>query len=391
MLIDENIIYVANAWPGDNKTSAHHIAEELAKHNRLLYVEASGQRAPRASKRDYKKILNKLKKACNKPTPITENVFLYSPIILPFHGHGFVRKINRYLLRVFMKRALRQLSFDDPILWIFMPHYSAVIDSVRAKGIVYYVVDEYSAQPNVDVEAIKSMEAEVLQRADVVIAVSDQLVENKRRHNPNVYLSTHGVDIERFARARDADGPLPPDISGIRRPIAGFFGLIEDWIDLDLVRYTARYLPEVSFVFVGSVVQDIGDLEGYQNVHFLGPKPYDALPDYLRAFDVGLLPYKLNEQVINSNPKKLREYLAGGKPVVSVRVREVERYGDLVYVADGREEFLDAVKRALESSSPDAAAERAAAVENESWTAKVERISEIVAGHIRPEWKRGNG
>ena len=69
----------------------------------------------------------------------------------------------------------------------------------------------------------------------------------------------------------------------------------------------------------------------------------------------------------------------------------MDRYGDLVYVADGREEFLDAVKRALESSSPDAAAERAAAVENESWTAKVERISEIVAGHIRPEWKRGNG
>jgi hypothetical protein len=391
MLVNENIIYIANAWPGDNKTSAHHIAEELARHNRLLYVEAAGQRAPRASKRDYKKILHKLKKAWNKPTQIVENVFLYSPIILPFHGHGFVRRINRKLLKVFMKRALRQLSFDDPILWIFMPHYSAVIGSVPARGIVYYVVDEYSSQPNVDADAIESMEAEVLKEADVVIAVSDQLVENKRRHNPNVYLSTHGVDIERFARARDANGLLPPDIAGIPKPIAGFFGLIEDWIDLDLVRYTARHLPEVSFVFIGSVVQDTGDLESYQNVHFLGPKPYDTLPDYLRAFDVGLLPYKLNDQVINSNPKKLREYLAGGKPVVSVRVREVERYGDLVYIADDRERYLEGIKRALNNSSPDAAAERAAAVENESWAAKVERISEIVAGHVRPQSNRGDG
>ena len=387
-MVGENIIYIANAWPGDNKTSAHHVAEELARQNRLLYVEAAGQRAPRASTRDYKKVVNKLRKAWNKPTPVVENVYLYSPIILPFHRYGIVRKINRFLLRLFMKRALRQLSFEDPILWIFMPHYSAVIGTVGARGVVYYVVDEYSSQPNVDADAIRSMEAELLDKADVVIAVSEQLVESKRRHNPNVYLSTHGVDIERFARALDSGGPVPPDIAAIPHPVAGFFGLIEDWIDLDLVRYTARRLPDVSFVFIGSVVQDIGDLGGYKNVHFLGPKPYDELPDYLRAFDVGLLPYKLNEQVINSNPKKLREYLAGGKPVVSVRVREVERYGDLIYVADDRDQFVEAITRALEII-PGRAAELAAAVKDESWTAKVERISEIVAGHIPPRRQQG--
>jgi glycosyltransferase involved in cell wall biosynthesis len=135
---------------------------------------------------------------------------------------------------------------------------------------------------------------------------------------------------------------------------------------------------------VGSVVQDVGGLDGLKNVHFLGHKPYDVLPDYLRAFDVGLLPYKLNEQVINSNPKKLREYLAGGKPVVSARVKEVERYGDLVYIADDAQGFVDAVKRALEEDNAAAAAARAAAMEEESWTAKVERISSIVSGHTRP-------
>jgi len=387
VLKGENIIYVANAWPGDNKTSAHHVAEELAKHNRLLYIEASGQRAPRATTRDYKKILHKLKKAWNRPAPIADNIFVYSPIILPFHGYRFVRKLNQYLLKIFINRALRTLSLSDPILWIVLPHYSVLVDSVRAKGIVYYCVDEYASQPNVDAEAIRSMEAKVLAHADVVFAVSEELVESKRKSHDNVYLSRHGVDVEHFALAEQVDRPVPADIACIKRPIAVFFGLIEDWIDLDLVGYLARNLPEVSFVFIGSVVQSIGELKNYDNVHFLGHKRYQDLPSYLRECDVGLLPYKLNEQVINSNPKKLREYLSGGKPVVSVKVREVERYSDLVRIAENRTEFLAAVKDAIEHDSPEAAAKRAASVADESWVGKVERISAIVARHVLPNSK----
>lgn len=382
MLQNEDIIYVSNAWPGDNKTSAHHIAEELAKHNRLLYVEASGQRAPRATTRDYKKIVQKLRKAWNRPRAVIKNVYLYSPIILPFHKYAIVRKINDLLLGMFMKRSLRKLKFRDPVLWIVLPHYAAIIGKVASKCIVYYCVDEYASQPNVDAEAIMAMEARVLEQADVVFAVSEELVERKRASHNNVHLSTHGVDIEHFARARGGDGHLPADIAGISRPIAGFIGLIEEWIDLDLVRYLARNLPDVSFVFVGSVVQPTGDLAGYENVYFLGQKPYDALPDYLRAFDVGLLPYKLNEQVINSNPKKLREYLSGGKAIVSVRVREVERYQDVVFIADGEEQFLEMVRTAIATDTPDASARRAGAVEEESWSKKVERISDTVSQHV---------
>jgi glycosyltransferase involved in cell wall biosynthesis len=389
MLRNKDIIYVSNAWPGDNKTSAHHIAEELAKHNRLLYVEASGQRAPRATARDYKKIVQKLRKAWNRPRRVIDNVYLYSPIILPFHRYAVVRRINDLLLRMFMKRSLRQLSFRDPVLWIVLPHYAAIIGKVPAKGVVYYCVDEYASQPNVDAEAIREMEAQVLAKADVVFAVSEELVERKRAVHPNVHLSTHGVDIDHFARARVKDGPLPPDIAHIRRPIAGFIGLIEDWVDLDLIRYLARRRPDVSFVFVGSVVQPPGDLAEFENVHFLGHKPYDTLPDYLRAFDVGLLPYKLNEQVLNSNPKKLREYLSGGKAIVSVRVREVERYGDVVYIADGNEQFLEMLKAAIETDSPTAAAERARAVEAESWSKKVERISDIVSRYVPAGGREG--
>jgi hypothetical protein len=382
VLAQQDIVYISNAWPGDNKTSAHHIAEELAKTNRLLYVEASGQRAPRVSARDYKKIINKLRNAWNPPREISKNIYLYSPLILPFHKHAVVRRINNRLLKLFMKRSSRRLSFKNPILWIVLPHYASVIGKVRAKGIVYYCVDDYASQPNVDADALREMECKVLEHADVVFAVSEELVNNKRKKHPSVYLSTHGVDVDHFARARNGGTPLPPDIADIRRPIAGFFGLIEDWIDLDLVGYLSESLPDVSFVFIGSVVQPIGKLAERGNVHFLGHKPYDVLPDYLRGFDVALLPYKLNNQVIQSNPKKLREYLSGGKPVVSVRVREVERYADVVSIADGREQFRDMVARAVTEDSPEASERRAASVATESWKEKVERISDIITRHI---------
>jgi glycosyltransferase involved in cell wall biosynthesis len=382
MLKNEDIVYVANDWRGENKTSAHHIAEGLARDNRLLYVEAAGQRAPRASGRDIKKIFRKLAGAWADPTPVAENVSVYSPLILPFHKYGAVRALNRRLLRFFVRRACRKAGFKNPILWIVLPHYSSITADMPWKGIVYYCVDEYSSQPNVEVERIRAMEREVLEKANVVFTVSQTLLENKSRLNDNAHLSPHGVDFSHFAKCRDDDLAVPEDISSIRRPIAGFFGLIEEWIDLDLIRFSAEKLPDVSFVMVGSVAQPTDVLKGLNNVHFLGHRHYERLPGYLKAFDVGMLPYKLNTQVINSNPKKLREYLAGGKPVVSVRVREVERYEHLVHIADSRDQFVEAVQVAIRTDDDERADERIESMRVESWDARVESIGETVRGSI---------
>ncbi len=382
MLKNEEIIYVANDWRGENKTSAHHVAEELSRHNRLLYIEAAGQRAPRASGRDLKKIVTKLSKFFSKPVEVATNVSVYSPVILPFHKYGVVRKINRVLLKFQMRRACRITGFKNPILWIVLPHYSSLVDDVSNKGIVYYCVDEYSSQPNVEVESIRRMEKQVLDRADVVFTVSEVLLENKKQLNTNVNLSPHGVDFEHFRRASAEKTAVPDDIGKIKRPIAGFFGLIEEWIDLELVARAADALPDVSFVMIGSVAQSVEFLKSRKNIHFLGHRRYDLLPPYLKAFDVGLLPYKLNTQVINSNPKKLREYLAGGKPVVSVRVREVEKYGEMVEIVDSPDDFVKAIRRAIDNDNESDRNRRIEAMREESWEQKVERIGRIVRSRI---------
>jgi len=388
VLKNEQIIYVSNAWFNENKTSSHHVAEVLAKHNRVLYIEASGQRAPKASGRDIKKIFAILGKVWKNPVQVEPNIHLYSPLILPLHKYAAIRKLNNILIKFMMRRACRKVGFDNPILWIFLPHYSSIIGSVNSKFIVYYCVDEYSSQPNVNTEMIKSMEDVLLKKADVVFAVSDNLLENKRKKNPNTFLSMHGVDVEHFMKCQDEKTVIPADIADIPKPIVGFIGLIEEWIDLDLIKYLATKREDVSFVFIGRVAQDISRLESFKNVYFLGQRPYRDLPNYLKAFDVGMMPYKMNTQVINSNPKKLREYLASGKPVLSVPVREVLKYKDLVHVADNYEEYYICMNSALEDNSEERIAARIDSIQDESWDAKVDRISNIIKNSLEGD---GNG
>jgi hypothetical protein len=381
MIRGQDIVYVANDWHAENKTSAHHVAEVLSRDNRILYVEAAGQRAPRASGRDLRKILRKLRGALQPPRRVEAGVWLFSPLILPFHRHAAVRRLNRWLLRGSLRRAIRRLGFDRPLLWIVLPHYYSLVDDLASVGVVYYCVDDYASQPDVDAESIRRMEAHVLRRADVAFAVSGPLVDAKRRINANTYSSPHGVDVAHFRRALD-EGPVPHDIRDIQRPIAGFFGLIEEWIDLELIESAARALPAVSFVLIGRSARPLGALTSLANVHVLGQRPYAQLPDYLRAFDVGLLPYRLNAQVLNSNPKKLREYLAGGRPVVSVRVPEVERYARFVHIADDAASFARAIGEAISADDAAARRARADAMREESWERKVAQVSERVVRHV---------
>ena len=191
-----------------------------------------------------------------------------------------------------------------------------------------------------------------------------------------------GLTRLHFRQAQNRPSVPPPDISAIPRPIVGFFGLIQERVDLSLIGYLASNLEDASFVLIGMVAQDISGMRGIGNVHFLGVKAYAELPRYMHYFDVCIMPYKLNDEMVNSNPKKLREYLAAGKPVVSVRIKEVERYGEFVYIADDYAQFLDLVKRALAEDSAEKAQQRMKAVEEESWECRVEQITTVVSKHI---------
>jgi glycosyltransferase involved in cell wall biosynthesis len=248
--------------------------------------------------------------------------------------------------------------------------------------VIYHCVDEYSAFSGVPRDALMRMEQDLVRRADLVITSGERLRDERRGLNDNTHFVSHGVDVDHFAGALDPNVEIPTDIRSIARPIVGFFGLLADWVDIDMFRTIAMARPDWSVVLIGKAATETASLRGISNLHILGQKPYTALPGYCRAFDVGIIPFRVNELTVRANPLKLREYLAAGLPVVSTPLPEVARYDGLVRLASTADDFRHGIEAALADRSEVARRRRVDAMRAEGWMARVEEISTLIAGRF---------
>jgi glycosyltransferase involved in cell wall biosynthesis len=373
------VVYFGNDWFAENRTSSHHIARWLAKGHRVYYIECPGLRAPKGSGRDLKKIWVKVGRFLQGVRPAEEGVRVRTLLQVPLHRFGVVRRLNRALILATLRWLLGRERVRRPITWFMVPHLASVIGRLGERLSVYYCIDDYSALPDVSEAAVRAMDEETTRKADLVFVASDTLLAEKRRLNPNTFVSPHGVDYEHFARAQDAGLAAPEDAAGLRHPVVGFFGLIERWIDLGLIDYLAGQRPDWTFLMIGRVAVPEADLPRRPNVLFLGKRPYDSLPAYGKQFDAAVIPYHLNRQTLHANPIKLREYLATGKPVVSVSTPEIDKYADVVEIARSREEFLAKLDRVLAAPpSAEDVRRRMGRVAAEGWDARLRRVFEVV-------------
>jgi glycosyltransferase involved in cell wall biosynthesis len=223
------------------------------------------------------------------------------------------------------------------------------------------------------------MERRLSEKCDIQIVSSSLLYETKRRINPNTFLVTHGVDVEHFRRACDPRTTVPRDLARLARPVIGFFGLIADWVDLELVRFIAVARPQWTVVLIGKLTADASPLRGLANVHLFGRREYADLPAYCKGMDVGILPFVINPLTLAANPLKLREYLAGGLPVVASAIPEAERLEGLVRIGRTPEEFLAGITAVVDSGRTGPGLALSRSMDGESWDEKVEELSRIVA------------
>jgi glycosyltransferase involved in cell wall biosynthesis len=376
------IVCFAHDFEGD-PTSKTHIMRILSRRgSRVLWVNSIGLRRPRVSSRDARRILDKLKRGVRPVREVEPGLFVASPLALPLHGLRAADRLNAWILSAMLRRQCARLRLERPIVWTFMPNVSGLLGACRERLVVYHCVDEYSAFTGVPRTSLLAMERELLKRADVVISSSERLSEDRRRLNPNSHFVPHGVDLKHFGRALDPILPVAPDLAEVRRPVIGFFGLIADWVDLDLVAAMARRRPQWSFALIGKVAADTAPLRGLANVRLLGQKPYAALPFYCRGLDVGIIPFRTNTLTQKANPLKMREYLAAGLPVVSTPMPEVARYRTLVRLAPDPEAFLSACEAALGERNAAQDRARAAAMASESWEGRVQEMERLVAARL---------
>lgn len=378
MMQGQNIICFAKDWSED-PTSCNHVMRELAKHNKVLWLNSISTRSPNlASGRDLRKIGQKLTAIFRGPRTMGENLWVYTPFVLPFHHHPAVVKVNQRLLHFTFRLLRRRLGMENFQLWTFVPTSAQYVGALEEDLLVYYCTDNWSQFSSVDGEKVGTMVQTLARKADVVFATSWPLVDKLAPHNLQTHLSSHGVKHAMFAKAVEDDTPLPPDLATLPGPVLGFYGLIEDWMDQDLIAYLAGRHPEWTFVFVGRVCVDVSRLDKLPNVHFLGRKPHDELPGYCKGFSIGLIPHKVNELTIHMNPIKLREYISAGLPIVATDLPEMRHYADHCTVARTYEEFERGVLATLEAETPERRRRRSATMKDETWDKKVARLGQIV-------------
>ncbi len=260
------------------------------------------------------------------------------------------------LLRTF----LAEERVEHPVLWVYTPMMLPLANGIRASAIVYDCMDELSAFAFAPKE-LSAREHRLLERADLVFTGGQSLYEAKRARHPRVHAFPSSVDVVHFGKARVPQAE-PDDQARLPRPRLGYCGVIDERMDFDLIRVIAERRPSWQVVLVGPTAKVAPEqLPRAKNIHYLGMKAYDDLPQYLAGWDVAMLPFARNDATRFISPTKTPEYLAAGLPVISTSVRDVVRpYGEqgLVRIADTPDGFISAAESSLVEGRPPAAADR---------------------------------
>jgi len=360
-------------------TSKHHVMHLLAERNVVLWINYHASRTPSASGSDLSCAARKLAQVAGGLRRQRRNLYTLTPLVAPLPSSQTARRLNRGLLVAQIRRALAKVRRGPLQVWSFTPDIAYLLDAFSAEKVLYYCVDDFASFTGYDREQVLRDEADLCRRADLVVTTSHALQKAKKPLNPNTILVPHGVDYEHFSKAVTNSLPVPEDMRDIPHPILGFFGLIRDWVDLDLLAEVAKHRPDWHIVLLGDSTVDLAPYRDIPNMHFLGRRPYASLPAYCRCFDVGLIPFKINELTKSVNPIKLREYLAAGLPVVSTPLPEVAAHEGLVHLADGPNAFAAAIDAALTGGAT-AHPGHSHAMAAETWPQKVEKVCQHLDG-----------
>jgi glycosyltransferase involved in cell wall biosynthesis len=232
--------------------------------------------------------------------------------------------------------------FANPVQWFYSPATApAMLGAFNEIAVVYDCMDELAQFRFADPDLTRR-ERLLLANADVVFTGGRKLYDAKRRYHNNVHFFGCGVDAKHFGKAGCDSTEIPADLASLPSPVFGYFGVIDERIDYELLALLAQRNPEASVVMVGPVVKvDPASLPAAANIHWLGMRDYSVLPSYVKGFDVCLMPFALNEATEFINPTKTLEYMAAGKPIVSTPLADVKRnFTPVVRVAHTREEFV---------------------------------------------------
>ncbi len=369
-------------WDTELWTNQHHLMSRLARENRVLFVESLGLRRPQLAGRDMARVWRRLRRGLAPPRAV-DGLHVLSPLVLPLHRSRLARALNARLLPALVRRAAKRLGLQRPILWAYVPQAEVLIDALDPSLIIYHCVDDIAAHERIDTASFRAAELRFAARADLVMASAPALAKRLRTISGSVMDAPNVSDTELFSRALEP-GPIDPGMAALPLPRIVFTGaIVAIKLDMPLIVELARLRPSWSFALVGPVGPgeprtDISTLAAEPNIHLLGPRTYDELPDVLRGADAGLIPYARNDLTEGIFPMKVYEYLAAGLPVIATELPALAGIADVATAPDARgiAALLDV---ALTEDSPDRRAERSRSAAANSWERRLEEIATAIA------------
>jgi glycosyltransferase involved in cell wall biosynthesis len=363
----------------------HQVLHRLARWFRVVWLDPA---------REWREaIRGRSDAAVRSAAPIAEmpgfEVRAAEPWLPVFHRP---KALGTWMAKLRLLRAqtdLRRAGCRRIVRYIWRPEFDYALDAGARGFCVYHIDDEYSFSPT---EApLSERERRLIAGADRVVIHSPALLDKKGKINPRTSFIPNGVDFQAFATPK----PEPPDLARVPHPRIGYAGVVKSQLDLALLVELSRRHPQWSFPMVGPLGFKVCEDPHYQalaaqrNVFLLGHKSVDELPAYVQHFDVCLMCYAVNEYTKYIFPLKLHEYLASGRPVVSVPIRSVLDFAEVVTLATGADEWSRAIAAALEpaASCPERAAARQSVASAYDWNTLVARIAGLICDGLGPEYQ----
>ncbi|RDV84489.1 glycosyltransferase [Ammonifex thiophilus] len=358
----------------------HQIMLRLARRNRVLYVNPPATLLSPFKDPAFWPKWRPWGKRYSEGTSLT---VYQPPLVLPLGSYWQpVAWLNQRWLAPWIRREMRRLKLTQPIVFTYLPGTAELIRLLPHRLVIYDCVDEHGAFKGlIRPEVVWEQEKALLRLADLVFATTPGLLERRRPFCRQIYLVPNAADVELFSQALREETPVPEEVASLPRPRLCFVGAIQEWIDTGLLAGMARLRPDWQLLLIGPVAPGVPmeGLDRLPNVHFLGPRPHEVLPRYLRGCDVCLAPFRPGELTSKVNPLKLYEYLAAGRPVLATPWLDFGELKDLVVLAQTPEEAVAAVERILAEETEEKKRERLARVAFHSWEARVSFMEEKIA------------
>jgi glycosyltransferase involved in cell wall biosynthesis len=342
----------------------------------VTFVETPGVRT--VTSRDWHRLIrrlgNRVQGGLRGFRPLAQNLWLFSPVLLPFPGHAWADRINRQL----MLFSLRQMPFSAPamplLVWTYLPTPLAIqlIGDLQPARLVYYCYNDIVNNPAGVAPGTRESEIWLVRHADHVFATSRQMVAERRTLNPHTTYMPAGADIVPFLQ----QWPEPDDLAPLPHPRLLFFGALDVWLDQELLTRVAQTIPHATVILIGPARCNLDRMRHLPNVHLLGPRTHDELPAYLHHADLFLIPYQVNAYTANIHPVKTYEALATGKPLVTTALPELEAYQGPVTVAHDADAFIRGIEQGLAEDDPAQAGRRRSIAHRNTWDSRYQTIKE---------------